>query len=954
MKVWLFILSLLGAVWTTQSPAQARPRLEKGLLDLSSWNDTALPLIPLQGTVEFHWRYFLQPGEDHPETQSWIRFPGFWNLVEEHPYHSFASYRFRVKLPKLEPMSIRFLPPWTAARYFVDGQLVHSLGQAGPDQHSSQAGAMRPFIYSFTPRSTEFEVLVHVSNFDLYAGGLGSGIQLGSVTAVLDEHEDVIARGLFMMGAIAIMGFYHIALFGLRRSDPSTLYYGIFCLMIAMHLSVADPSNPIHVFLNVDFTTQIRLYNIGWMFATSAFVLYSQQLFYQEMRRRIPFIITAISLAHVSFLLLTSVRSFILSTLFYQAVTVLACFYTIYSVFKAARCKREGARTFLIASFALLICTLNDMLVLQGLYQSPPLGSLGALIFTFGQSFLLSMRFSKAFIRAETSEAEVRRLADDLKMERDQVLRLNETLEERVEEQTRDIHSIMEHIPLGVFTIEGERQTIHKDYSKYLERLFEKEQLAGQSALELLFEGSTLAANDRDQVHSTLHASLGQSEINFFTNEHMLPHSLIRQRQDGDKRQLELRWKPIVKNDDVDKILVTVNDATEIRKLESMARENAEDLTIVGEILACKEDAFRRFLRNCREFNAQNRELIRAADPDRYDRETLKIIFMNMHTMKGAARTLQFKKLTEIFHDLEQYYSHLAKQEEASWDLALMQKDVEMIDAVADHYETLARDKLGRSLGDGPQVVLPFDRALQGFHKLNLLIHQDVAATVQLSPLHGLLQEALFNRLDKVLADILSSTASLAKDLNKPTPRIEMETVEFWVSHRAEDILRNTFVHLLRNSMDHGIEYPAERVTLGKKAEGLIRLGVEEDSEHLTIWFSDDGKGLNLRRLQTLGQARGLLPSDRQVSREEIAELIFASGISTAQTLTEISGRGVGMSAVRRYYQDVGGDITIHFDESRFTMEGFVAFRFRITLPLEYFSQPHPSMDHSSKPAASA
>jgi sensor histidine kinase regulating citrate/malate metabolism len=283
-----------------------------------------------------------------------------------------------------------------------------------------------------------------------------------------------------------------------------------------------------------------------------------------------------------------------------------------------------------------------------------------------------------------------------------------------------------------------------------------------------------------------------------------------------------------------------------------------------------------------------------------------------------------------------------------------MHKDVDMIDEVADHYELLAREKLGRSLGDGPRVVLPFDTTLHSFQKLDRFLHHEAAEPDLLTPIHGLLQEALFNRLDKVLADILGSTASLAKDLDKPTPRIEMETVDLWVSHRAEDLLRNTFVHLLRNSMDHGIEYPAERVTVGKKVEGLIRLEVETDGDQLKIWFADDGKGLNLRRLQTLGQERGLLPSARNVSREEIVDLIFASGISTAQTLTEISGRGVGMSAVRKYYRDAGGDITVHFEDRPSQREGFAAFRFCITLPHEFFSLPHHSASPGSKAAASA
>lgn len=122
------------------------------------------------------------------------------------------------------------------------------------------------------------------------------------------------------------------------------------------------------------------------------------------------------------------------------------------------------------------------------------------------------------------------------------MLVLNQTLEDRVEEQTRDIHSIMEHIQLSIFAIEGEKQTIHKDYSAHWERLIEAENLAGQLALPL-----------------------------------------TRQRRDGHMRQLELRWNPIVNNDEeLEKILVIENDATEIRKLESIARENAEDLGLVS------------------------------------------------------------------------------------------------------------------------------------------------------------------------------------------------------------------------------------------------------------------------------------------------------------------------------------------------------------------------------------
>ena len=136
-----------------------------------------------------------------------------------------------------------------------------------------------------------------------------------------------------------------------------------------------------------------------------------------------------------------------------------------------------------------------------------------------------------------------------------------------------------------------------------------------------------------------------------------------------------------------------------------------------------------------------------------------------------------------------------------------------------------------------------------------------------------------------------------------------------------------SFEHLLRNSVAHGIESPAERSASGKSAGGVITVTVAQSGNEVAVDVADDGAGLDLARIRRRGLERGLIAPDASLSDDELAALIFAPGFSTAETVTELAGRGVGLDVVRSEVTAMGGRVQTHSEPGRGT-------RFRLLLPL--------------------
>lgn len=161
-----------------------------------------------------------------------------------------------------------------------------------------------------------------------------------------------------------------------------------------------------------------------------------------------------------------------------------------------------------------------------------------------------------------------------------------------------------------------------------------------------------------------------------------------------------------------------------------------------------------------------------------------------------------------------------------------------------------------------------------------------------------------FSRVPRMLRDLMAETG---KQVLLETTG-EMTEVDKGVIEKIGDPL----THMIRNAVDHGIESPEERLAAGKPAEGTIRLSAEQKGARIIVRVADDGRGINRERVRAKAVERGIVATDAQLSDEEIDSLICAPGFSTAESISSISGRGVGMDVVRSNVEALGGRLEIH------------------------------------------
>ncbi|WP_077001320.1 chemotaxis protein CheA [Variovorax sp. KK3] len=208
-----------------------------------------------------------------------------------------------------------------------------------------------------------------------------------------------------------------------------------------------------------------------------------------------------------------------------------------------------------------------------------------------------------------------------------------------------------------------------------------------------------------------------------------------------------------------------------------------------------------------------------------------------------------------------------------------------------------------------------YERFLSGLGHLerNARDLQESVMSIRMMPM-----DYVFSRFPRVIRDV---SAKLGKQVRLDTYGKETE-LDKGLIERIVDPL----THLVRNSLDHGIETPEQRLAKGKDATGQLLLSAQHHGGNIVIEVSDDGAGLNREKILAKARQQGLAVSDAMPD-DEVWQLIFAAGFSTAEQVTDISGRGVGMDVVKRNIQEMGGHVEIASREGRGTTT-------RIVLPL--------------------
>lgn len=280
----------------------------------------------------------------------------------------------------------------------------------------------------------------------------------------------------------------------------------------------------------------------------------------------------------------------------------------------------------------------------------------------------------------------------------------------------------------------------------------------------------------------------------------------------------------------------------------------------------------------------------------------------NINTEQQPLSTETVQESKETANDApEQKKAHKVKQT-VRVDIDRLDSLMNLVGELVMHKGRLEQIGASSKIGELNETIEQIDRISTDL--------QSVVMKVRMVPV-----EQVFNRFPRMVRD-------LAKDLNKEVDFL-MEGKETELDRTVIDEIGDPLVHLLRNAIDHAIESPQERLKAGKAQKGTVMLRARHEGNNVYIEVEDDGAGINVKRVLEKGVEKGLITAKEaeQMNIDDAIALLFSSGFSTAQNVTDVSGRGVGLDVVKTKIESLSGEIFVDSRPGKGT-------RFRIKLPL--------------------
>ncbi|HET7866105.1 MAG TPA: ATP-binding protein [Burkholderiaceae bacterium] len=598
--------------------------------------------------------------------------------------------------------------------------------------------------------------------------------------------------------------------------------------------------------------------------------------------------------------------------------------------------KRPAAAILLVAMGALVLVICHDLLLALEAIQSVALVPGAAMLAVPALLLVACSDLADALVRHQ-------RLAIDLKALNDNLEQVVAQRTEQLRQKTQDIHALLQHLPVGVLTVtEGRR--VHPEYSACLETLLATPDIAGRNVMDLLFSGGQLHPEALAQREAAASSCIGQDRLHFQAHAQLLPGELEKVMPDGSAKALALGWSPICNaQGTVEKLMLCVRDATELKRLQQEADGLRRELALISEIQPVSQEKFQDFIECAVRLLAESHGLVEGAPARRP--EVVHHLFRTMHTIKNHARSCGLVHLARHVHAVEQDHDRLRRSSDDAWQQGVLLAQLAALRALLDDYARINDQVLGRK-GPGRRgsvVKYLMVEKEQVEQSLQLLADVDLADA---TAMRGAINQVALSlnligadRLDDVLVGILDALPQLAVELGKEPPVVRIEDHGLMIRSQVHGLLKNVFSHLLRNAVDHGLEPAAERLAHGKPVAGRIDLRLALVGGRLRISLRDDGRGLAITQLRRRALAQKLLTPAQARSAHAVAQAIFLPGFSTAEPVTEVSGRGVGLEAVKEFLVKEQGDAEVRFVDTRESADRR-AFELVITLPARYAVQP--------------
>jgi signal transduction histidine kinase/CheY-specific phosphatase CheX len=390
-------------------------------------------------------------------------------------------------------------------------------------------------------------------------------------------------------------------------------------------------------------------------------------------------------------------------------------------------------------------------------------------------------------------------------------------------------------------------------------------------------------------------------------------------------------WVPLLSDDGkLDGLMLMIEDVTEKRRVESemkkLSRLHEENMELMGQIVNLEPDEIQDFVYDSSGLLKEAENIVETANRDRKFIDTL---YRAVHTLKGNSGQFQFKGLQHMAMEIENDIAKLRDQQEwetVDEDGSEFQKIRQGIEDAGGYVRRLEelRGKLGQRdekldekvVRSAPAVMTQLSdiegvaASVWGIHEAGRSLGWNSATLSMLASAAAsaaALREVDLNRMGRTLQTIVVKTAQrLGKKASFSLAgggTIDVEVMR---------VLHRCLVHLVNNSLDHGLETPQDRLASGKLETGLVTLECRRVKGELELVFSDDGRGIDLDVIRRKAVEKGLMEESVAKTANDTAllDVMFLPGFTTREKVGEFSGRGVGLDMVNDALKNLGG--TIH------------------------------------------
>ena len=379
-----------------------QPQAVGGLLDLSDWKFEQDGNVALEGEWEFYWQQHLSSFElslKSDAEKKFISVPGNWNDTTDDrnlPSVGFATYRLNVLVPDSEPLALKLLTVGTAYRLYVDGNELVEVGRAGKSLETTTPN-YRSKIVTFVPQSNRVEIVLQVSNFHHRNAGLWEVIRIGRPDGIASLREGELASDLILFGAIFMMGLYNLVTWATRHENQSSLFLGMFCLLIAVRIVLVDERYISDLAPNLGWPLLTRLEYFCWMISVPTFLSMIRSLYRDEVSVLAARALWGLALVIGVLALVLPIKAATELVPPFQIITVTAIVYGAYTIGLAIWRKREGSILLGIGCLFLFSMAVNDILIVLFTLDTANQLQFGLFVFVLLQSIQVSLRHSRAF-----------------------------------------------------------------------------------------------------------------------------------------------------------------------------------------------------------------------------------------------------------------------------------------------------------------------------------------------------------------------------------------------------------------------------------------------------------------------------------------------------------------------------------------------------------------------------